>query len=101
MTRPHPPTGDRLRMFGAGQTVDRADAEQVWDAALCAQTDPDLFFPGKGEEAQAARALAVCGRCEVTELCLATFGPLLGHGVVGGQTVSQRNQARRRAWRAA
>jgi len=88
-------------MFGTRQTVDRADAEAVWDAALCAEIDPDLFFPGQGEEARATVARAVCGRCEVTELCLATFGPLLGHGVVGGQTPSQRRQARRQGWTAA
>jgi len=41
MTRPHPPTFGRVRMFGGGQTVDRADAEAVWDAALCAEVDPD------------------------------------------------------------
>ena len=97
-------TADRagqIRLPGSRHTVDRAAAVAVWDAALCAQTDPDLFFPGQDEEAQAAVARAVCGRCEVTALCLATFGPLLGHGVVGGQTVSQRGQARRRTWRAA
>jgi WhiB family redox-sensing transcriptional regulator len=38
------------------------------DLALCAQTDPEAFFPDKGESS--APAKKVCGRCEVRAECL-------------------------------
>ncbi len=85
----------RIRLPGTRRTVDLAAAVKVWDAALCAQVDPDLFFPEVGDEGQAKRARLICARCEVVDVCLATFGPVIGHGVVGGQTVRQRQQARR------
>lgn len=38
------------------------------DAGLCAQVDPELWFPPKGDLGRAARA--VCGRCPVRLQCL-------------------------------
>lgn len=38
------------------------------DLALCAQTDPDSFFPGKGESPRPAKR--VCAACEVRTECL-------------------------------
>lgn len=41
-----------------------------WHAsALCAQTDPALFWPGVGEST--APAKRICRRCPVRESCLA------------------------------
>ncbi len=97
MTRP----AGRIRLPGSRQSIDRADAETVWDNALCAQVDPELFFPEKGEAVQSRHARLICGRCEVTDLCLTTFGPLLGHGVVGGLTDRQRRTAERQRREAA
>lgn len=37
--------------------------------AVCAQTDPDAFFPEKGGSTAAAKR--VCGRCPVIAECLA------------------------------
>lgn len=85
----------QIRLPGARQIISRAAAEQVWDNALCAQVDPELFFPEQGDAAQSRAARAVCACCNVQALCLATFGPLLSHGVVGGTTDAQRRQARR------
>ncbi len=73
----------------------------MWDGALCAQVDPELFFPEKGQAAQSRQARLICARCEVTALCLATFGPHLGHGVVGGLTDRQRRTAQRQRREAA
>jgi WhiB family transcriptional regulator, redox-sensing transcriptional regulator len=56
----------------------------VWkDRARCAETDPDLFFPGKGESTRAAKF--ICAGCEVRAECLAyALGNGEQHGVWGG-----------------
>jgi WhiB family transcriptional regulator, redox-sensing transcriptional regulator len=38
------------------------------ELALCAQVDPELFFPDKGESSRPAKR--VCGACEVRAECL-------------------------------
>jgi len=59
------------------------------DEALCRQTDPELFFPGKGESCEPAKR--VCGRCPVLAECLRHA---LDHGendgVWGGTSPRQR-----------
>jgi WhiB family redox-sensing transcriptional regulator len=75
-----------------GGVVPADAAREVWESALCAQVDPELFFPEKGQPS--APAKAVCARCPVTALCLVTFGPLLAHGVVGGLTARERQRQR-------
>lgn len=87
--------------FGSAATVELAGgasvpadaAREVWASALCAQVDPELFFPEKGGSPAAAKA--VCAQCPVTALCLATFGPLVDHGVIGGLTANERESLRR------
>lgn len=78
-----------------GGVVAAADAARaVWDAALCAEEDPELFFPDRGDELATAVARSVCERCPVRSLCLATFGPLADFGVVGGLTAEERRELR-------
>ncbi len=44
--------------------------ELLWqEGALCAQTDPETFFPEKGGSTRAAKR--VCLSCDVREECLA------------------------------
>jgi WhiB family redox-sensing transcriptional regulator len=76
-----------------GGLVPADAAREVWASALCAQVDPELFFPGKGDPT--APAKAVCAACPVTALCLATFGPLVSEGVVGGLSARERRLLRR------
>lgn len=67
---------------------------EVWGAsALCAQTDPELFFPPRGESPRPAKS--VCARCPVQWPCLewALTDPDL-HGVVGGTTFKERQRIR-------
>ena len=46
-----------------------AGRREDWqDLALCAQTDPDSFFPEKGESPRPAKR--VCAACEVRAECL-------------------------------
>ena len=70
-----------------------APEDLIWrDAALCAQTDPDEFFPEKGESS--SRAKAVCRACTVRADCL-RFALDRGeeHGVWGGLTPEERRAA--------
>jgi WhiB family redox-sensing transcriptional regulator len=65
-------------------------ADQLWKRrAVCAQTDPEAFFPEKGYSARAAKAM--CARCEVRPECL---DYALDHderfGVWGGLSERQR-----------
>ncbi|MFE6482423.1 WhiB family transcriptional regulator [Streptomyces sp. NPDC057757] len=69
------------------------------DAALCAQTDPDLFHPeGKGCSYRDARS--VCGQCSVRPQCEAHAQVLEGdlsdnyrHGMWGAQLPEKRAKA--------
>jgi len=78
--------------FSIPPQVDRQAVKEVWDGALCAQVDPELFFPDKGQSPSDARK--VCGACPVSVRCLEVFGDLLDHGVVGGLTERERRQLR-------
>ena len=72
-------------------------APEPWTTdALCAQTDPELFFPPKGGSVAAAKA--VCASCDVVAECLEfalrTREP---QGIWGGLTGSERARLRRAA----
>lgn len=64
--------------------------------ALCAQADPDMWFPEKGDHRSARRAKEVCRRCPVRVECAeyAMAEPSLD-GVWGGTTYLERRQLRR------
>jgi WhiB family transcriptional regulator, redox-sensing transcriptional regulator len=70
--------------------------DQYWRMdALCAQTDPDLFFPEVGERNPAAKA--VCGRCAVREECLAVaLDRREPYGIWGGLSADERKKLRTR-----
>ncbi|ASR85255.1 WhiB transcriptional factor [Mycobacterium phage SirPhilip] len=72
-----------------------------WEAdALCAQVDPDLFFPAKGQSAEPAKR--VCAMCPVVDTCLdraLTSGEPFG--IWGGVTAYDRKLMRRADRRAA
>jgi WhiB family redox-sensing transcriptional regulator len=63
--------------------------------ALCAQTDPELFFPTKGGDGSPA-AKAVCRRCPVRAECLAlaVSDPSLD-GIWGGTSNRERQALRK------
>lgn len=70
------------------------------DSALCAQTDPRLWFLESGGSAVLARR--VCGRCPVKAECLADVMAYeaehgWGPGIYAGLTPRQRSAMRRRA----
>jgi len=62
--------------------------------ALCAETDPDEFFPAKGESTRAAKR--TCGRCEVRVECLAwAVERAEPYGIWGGLSERERRRLRR------
>ncbi len=66
-----------------------------WMAAgLCAQVDPELFFPELGAPTREAKA--VCAGCEVRVECLAyALAHREGHGVWGGCSERERRRMHR------
>uniref|UniRef100_A0AAU8GNW6 WhiB family transcription factor n=1 Tax=Mycobacterium phage Pharb TaxID=3136626 RepID=A0AAU8GNW6_9VIRU len=66
---------------------------EAWEAdALCAQVDPELFFPAQGQPG--APAKAVCARCPVVDECLdrALSFPTEQWGVWGGLSQRERRE---------
>jgi WhiB family transcriptional regulator, redox-sensing transcriptional regulator len=69
--------------------------EQDWqERALCAQTDPEAFFPEKGGSTREAKR--ICSGCEVRAECLEYA---LAHderfGIWGGLSERERRRLRR------
>jgi WhiB family redox-sensing transcriptional regulator len=74
-----------------------ADEEQEWqERALCAQTDPEAFFPEKGGSTREAKR--ICLGCEVRTECLEYA---LEHderfGIWGGLSERERRKLKKRA----
>jgi WhiB family transcriptional regulator, redox-sensing transcriptional regulator len=72
-------------------------AELGWqERALCAQTDPEAFFPEKGGSTREAKR--VCLTCDVRDECLEYA---LGHderfGIWGGLSERERRKLKKRA----
>ena len=69
--------------------------DETWqDRGLCAQTDPDAFFPEKGESNREAKR--VCQRCEVKAECLDyALTHDLKFGIWGGLSTQERGKIRK------
>lgn len=70
--------------------IDLSAVDQEWrNSALCAQTDPEIFYPEKGSDARDAKK--VCLQCTVRTECLAfALDSRERYGVYGGLTERQR-----------
>ncbi|MFD6421064.1 WhiB family transcriptional regulator [Streptomyces sp. NPDC060198] len=86
------------------KTTARAEIDSQ---AICAQTDPEIFFPEKGHGDVARAAKRICVGCPVRRACLAealaTEGDLTAssrHGVLGGHTPQERARIAK-SWRTA
>ena len=71
--------------------------EQDWqERALCAETDPEAFFPEKGGSTREAKK--ICASCDVRSECL---DYALAHderfGIWGGLSERERRRLKRRA----
>jgi WhiB family redox-sensing transcriptional regulator len=68
-----------------------ARAGLAWqDEALCAEVDPELWFPEKGASTREAKR--TCMACEVRSECLEyALDNKINHGVWGGKSDRERN----------
>ncbi len=89
---------DLLGASGAGEFFGGEPVEEPdWqERALCAQTDPEAFFPEKGGSTREAKR--ICSGCEVRAECLEYA---LAHderfGIWGGLSERERRRLRRAA----
>ena len=93
------PEGDSARahltLVTDGFDLEPPDAEEQWqERALCAQTDPEAFFPEKGGSTREAKK--ICQGCEVRSECLEYA---LAHderfGIWGGLSERERRRLKR------
>ncbi|WP_230854385.1 WhiB family transcriptional regulator [Arthrobacter terrae] len=82
---------------GFGDTGFSDDGELGWQTdALCAQTDPEAFFPEKGGSTRDAKK--VCGSCNVRAQCLEyALANDERFGIWGGLSERERRRLRKRA----
>ena len=78
-----------------------SDEELYWqERALCAQTDPDIFFPEKG--GSTTPATSVCAACDVQAQCLEyAITHDIRHGIWGGMSDNDRRRLSRERRRGA
>ncbi len=76
--------------------VGAEEAAEWQERALCAQTDPESFFPEKGGSTREAKK--ICTGCEVRSECLEYA---LGHderfGIWGGLSERERRRLKKQA----
>lgn len=63
------------------------------EGAVCAQTDPEQFFPEKGGSAAKRICLDVCPELATCREYVETYWP--PHGVWAGMTYNERNMLQR------
>ncbi len=91
------PMGGHVETFVVIEGGQDAAEEAEWqERALCAQTDPEAFFPEKGGSTREAKR--ICSGCEVRAECL---DYALAHderfGIWGGLSERERRRLRRPA----
>lgn len=82
-------TGRLLQKFDLAFTFDAGEA-------LCAQTDPELFFPQQGDTASVRMAKEICTKCPLITDCLAeALMTNSTEGIWGASTPKERASIRR------
>jgi WhiB family redox-sensing transcriptional regulator len=86
-----------LGVPGVRRTVVEEDNPLAWQAdSLCAQTDPEAFFPEKGGSTRDAKK--ICQSCEVRAQCLEyALANDERFGIWGGLSERERRKLRKRA----
>jgi WhiB family transcriptional regulator, redox-sensing transcriptional regulator len=94
--RPVEPVIPSTRLLHSYQTIERDPLEPLaWQSdALCAQTDPETFFPEKGGTTSPAKK--ICAACEVKTECLEyALENDERHGIWGGLSEGELRKLRR------
>jgi len=98
----HEPVAIALQRPAEQATAEQATAEQAvgepsWqERSLCAQTDPEAFFPEKGGSTREAKR--VCLSCEVRVECLEyALENDERFGIWGGLSERERRRVKKRA----
>jgi WhiB family redox-sensing transcriptional regulator len=81
---------------GTWNLLDRLDQPDWQERALCAQTDPEAFFPEKGGSTREAKR--ICASCDVRAQCLEyalAFDERFG--IWGGLSERERRKLKRGA----
>lgn len=88
---------DPIRLGVAGAYSDSETDPLSWQAdALCAQTDPEAFFPEKGGSTRDAKR--ICSGCEVKAQCLDyALANDERFGIWGGLSERERRKLKKRA----
>jgi WhiB family transcriptional regulator, redox-sensing transcriptional regulator len=87
----------KLGVPGVRQPVEDDDNALAWQSdALCAQTDPEAFFPEKGGSTRDAKK--ICTTCEVRAQCLEyALQNDERFGIWGGLSERERRKLRKHA----
>ncbi len=87
----------KLGVPGVRRPVDDEDNALAWQSdALCAQTDPEAFFPEKGGSTRDAKK--ICTSCEVRAQCLEyALQNDERFGIWGGLSERERRKLRKHA----
>jgi WhiB family redox-sensing transcriptional regulator len=87
----------RLGVPGVRKQVEVEENPLAWQTdSLCAQTDPEAFFPEKGGSTREAKK--ICGSCEVRSSCLEyALENDERFGIWGGLSERERRKLRKRA----
>ncbi len=87
----------KLGVPGVRQRIDEDGSELAWQSdALCAQTDPEAFFPEKGGSTRDAKK--ICTTCEVRSECLEyALHNDERFGIWGGLSERERRKLRKQA----
>ena len=86
-----------LGVPGVRRRTDEHEDPLAWQTeSLCAQTDPEAFFPEKGGSTRDAKK--ICGSCEVRSECLEyALQNDERFGIWGGLSERERRKLRKRA----
>lgn len=85
-------TGDGWLTLVPTEPDDGPEDPNAWKVgALCAQTDPDIFYPEKGGSVREAKAL--CRQCPITQRCLEeALANREVYGIWGAMTSRERHR---------
>ncbi|RVW04576.1 WhiB family transcriptional regulator [Rhodococcus spongiicola] len=87
-------TAPRLSLIPGFAAMFDDEEEQWQDRALCAQTDPEAFFPEKGGSTREAKR--ICMGCEVRDECLEyALANDERFGIWGGLSERERRRLKR------